>query len=77
MTFSIDTVGFVRESPEIEIETTSQDPEGSRHKIVITVDAKSRDLVDAYLCSVDMLTQAFCAHLHPLPADTIASIVAL
>lgn len=77
MTFSTDTVGLVRESPVIEIETTSQDTEGSRHKIVITVDAKSRDMVDAYVCSVDMLTQAFRAHLHPLPADTISSIFAL
>ena len=75
MTFSTGTFGFVREPPVIEIETTSQDPEGSRHKIVITVDAKSRELVDAYLCSVDMLTQAFCAQLHPsLPIQLLPSL---
>lgn len=61
----------------IEIKTISQEAEDSRQKIVITVDSKSRDLVDTYICSVEMLTQAFCAHLHTLPADTIASIVAL
>lgn len=77
MTFSIDTVGFVRESPVIEIEAAPQDAEGSRHKIVITVDAKSQEMVDAYVHAVDMLTQVFRAHLHPLPADTISTIVAL
>jgi hypothetical protein len=77
MTFSTDTVGSGRESPVIEIEATPQDAEGSRYQIVITVDAKSQEMVDAYVCSVDKLTQAFCARLHPLPADTIASIVAL
>ncbi|TPG75875.1 hypothetical protein EAH78_20270 [Pseudomonas arsenicoxydans] len=77
MTFSTDAVGFVRESPVIEVEATPQDAEGSRHKIVITVNAKSQEMVDAYLRSVDMLTQAFRAHLHPLPADTISTIVAL
>jgi hypothetical protein len=77
MTFSTDTVGSGRESPVIEIEATPQDAEGFRYKIVITVEAKSQEMVDAYVCSVDKLTQAFCARLPPLPADTIASIVAL
>jgi len=77
MTFSTDTVGFVRESLVIEVEATPQDAEGSRHKIVITVNAKSQEMVDAYVRSVDMLTQVFRAHLHPLPADTISTIVAL
>jgi hypothetical protein len=77
MTFSNATVEIVRESLVVEIETPFQETEGSGHKIVITVDAKSRDLVDTYVCSVEMLTQAFLAHLHPLPADTISSIVSL
>ena len=77
MTFSTNTVEVVRESPLVEIEIRSQETDGSGHKIVITVDAKSRDIVDAYFCSVEMLTQAFRAHLHPLPADTISAIVSL
>lgn len=77
MTFSTDTVEIVRESLVVEIETPFQQTEGSGHKIVITVDAKSRDVVDAYVCSVEMLTQAFLTHMHPLPTDTISSIVSL
>lgn len=65
MTFSTDTVEIVRESLVVEIETPFQQTEGSGHKIVITVDAKSRDVVDAYVCSVEMLTQAFLTHMHP------------
>jgi hypothetical protein len=74
MTF---TVEIVQESLVVEIETATPETEGSGHKIVITVDAKSQDLIDAYVCSVKMLTQAFFAQTHPLPADTISSIVSL
>lgn len=77
MTFSTNTVEIVQKSLVVEIETPFQETEGSRHKIVITVDAKSRDLIDAYVCSLEMLTQAFFAQMHPLPADTISSIVSL
>jgi len=77
MSFSTGTVEIVRELPVVEIEAPSQETQGSRQKIVITVDAESRDIIDAYVCSIEMLTQAFLAHMHPLPADTISSIVSL
>ncbi len=77
MTFSIHTVEIVRESPVVENGTRTQETEDCRYKIVITVDAKSRDMVDAYVCSVEMLTKAFRAYMHPLPADTISSIASL
>ena len=77
MTFSTDTVEIGPESPVIEIEILSQETDDSIHKIVITVNSKSRDMVDAYVCSVEMLTQAFRSHMPPLPADTISSTVSL
>lgn len=77
MTFSAKTVENVQESLVIEIETSTQRTEGSEHKIVITVDAKSQDLIDAYVCSVEMFTQAFFAQMQPPPADTISYIVSL
>jgi len=77
MTFRTDSVEIGAESPVIEIEILSQETDDSRHKIVITVNAKSRDMVDAYVCSVEMLTQAFRAHMNSLPADTTSSIVSL
>ncbi|MFJ7282502.1 hypothetical protein [Pseudomonas sp. NPDC099000] len=77
MTFRANTAEIAQESLVVEIETPTQQTEGFGHKIVITVDAKSQDLIDAYVRSVEMLTQAFFAQMHPLPADTISSIVSL
>ncbi|WP_223434146.1 MULTISPECIES: hypothetical protein [unclassified Pseudomonas] len=77
MTFSTDANEIVRESLVIEIENPSQGAERSRHKVVITVDVKSQDLVGAYVCSLEMLTRAFLAQLYPVPAETISSIVSI
>ncbi|TFY85526.1 hypothetical protein DYL61_29420 [Pseudomonas nabeulensis] len=75
MVFRSDSVDIVRES--FEIETPSQGTVGVGYKIVLTVDASSQELVDAYVCSLEMLSQVFLAHLQPLPADTISSIASL
>lgn len=69
MTFRTDTAGFIRELTVIELEATPLDSEGSRRKIVITVNAESQEMVDAYVRSVDMLTQVFRAHLPPPPCQ--------
>lgn len=77
MAFRADTLGTGRGSLVIEIGTPSTDTEDARHKIVITVDSNSPDLIDAFVHSLEMFTQAFLAQMHPVPADTIASVVAL
>lgn len=77
MTFNSETLGVVRESLVVEIATPTEETDGLRHKIVITVNAKSADVVDAFVSSLEVFTQAFSVQMHPLPAETIASIVSL
>lgn len=70
MTLNTDTVEIAREPPVVQIRT-------SDHKVVITVEVKSQAMADAYLDSVELLTQAFCAQMAPIPAETISSIVSM
>ncbi|NUT74138.1 hypothetical protein HNO86_03670 [Pseudomonas sp. C1C7] len=77
MNFNTDTHGIACESLVVEIATLTEETDGFRHKIVIAVDAKSADVFDAFVSSLEVLIQAFSVQMHPLPADTIASIVSL
>ena len=70
MTSRTDTAEIDRESPVVAIKT-------SNNQVVITVEVKSKVMADAYVDSVDMLTRAFHAQTHPIPAETISSIVSL
>jgi hypothetical protein len=70
MVFSTDSAEFVREAFGIEIETAGR-------KVIITVEAQSQDMADAFAGSVEILAHAFRVQANSPPAETISSIAAV
>ncbi|AZD55516.1 hypothetical protein C4K19_3731 [Pseudomonas chlororaphis subsp. aurantiaca] len=72
MALTADTIEVIQEPRLTSADGQADDSGRFPLKVLITLDVTSQATADAYVCSLEMLTQAFQAQLRPVSEDTIS-----
>lgn len=77
MTQAENTIEILRQSHNAETDGPRPLKVGAPEEIVISVNLHSSEITEAFVGSLEMLTQAFRTELKPVPAEVISTIVSL